>query len=238
MALRIAREEIYLPLPMGVGHVVSMYGKKTYLVPVEETRVPEWILVNLKDIGQKAAVRGLVIVDNCNINDLGRQIFEDGFNVVYSVWCGLTIRSGVTYLRFEHIIAVDFDLCWKDGKCYQKGSFNSFAIGNMTDKQKLYIDGKIKKLSLRHRINTVKLSQMNLLLQVLSIPKSECETKVKIFANDLVHALGLIRDYDEMDVGMVNRYCYLDIDEEQGCYLLVFDASRIFDCLKDSLEIH
>lgn len=119
MSLRIAREEVYLPLPISIDHAMSIKGKKDYLVPVDETRIPEWVLNELREIGAKATARGLVFIDS-DIDEFGAPTVEGGFGVAYSVLCGLAMKNGAPHIRMSRITPVDFNLCWKAGKFYQQ----------------------------------------------------------------------------------------------------------------------
>ena len=119
MSLRIAREEVYLPLPISIEHAMSLQGRKDYLVPVEETRIQERVLSELKEIGAKAAAIGLVFIDS-DIDESGAPTVEGGFGVAYSVLCGLAMKNGAPHIRMSHITPVDFNLCWKAGKFYQQ----------------------------------------------------------------------------------------------------------------------
>lgn len=106
MALRIVREEVYLPLPMGKGAVLDMAGEKEYFVPIAEINAPEDVLDELKGLGKRAAARGLVIQ-------------YGGSRVAYSVLCGLSSRNGVQHLHLRHVEPVNFGLYWEGGKFYQ-----------------------------------------------------------------------------------------------------------------------
>ena len=46
-------------------------------------------------------------------------IKEAGFEVIYSVHCGIAMKNGVPNLRMSHIELLDFGLWWKKGKFYQ-----------------------------------------------------------------------------------------------------------------------
>ena len=119
MSLRIAREEVYLPLPISIEHAMSMQGRKDYFVPVEETRIQERVLNELREIGAKAAARGLVFIDS-DIDESGVPTVEGGFGVAYSVLCGLAMKNGTQQIQMSRITPVDFNLCWKAGKFYQQ----------------------------------------------------------------------------------------------------------------------
>ena len=119
MALRIVREEVYLPLPMGKGAVLDMAGEKEYFVPIEEINAPEYVLDELKGLGKRAAARGLVI--QCSdTNDTADATEVHGESrVAYSVLCGLSTRNGVQHLHLRHVEPVNFGLYWEGGKFYQ-----------------------------------------------------------------------------------------------------------------------
>lgn len=119
MALRIAREEVYLPLPMGKGAVSDIEGKREYFVPIAEIYAPQGALNELKGLGKRAVARGLVI-QCCDTNDTARATeVYGGSRVAYSVLCGLATKKGIQYLHLRHIVPVDFGLYWEGGKFYQ-----------------------------------------------------------------------------------------------------------------------
>ena len=118
MALRIAREIVYLPLVIDGEHIQAMRGMKEYMVPIAETFTPKYVIDELMEIGNKSIARGLVI-QNCNIDEASASIEKIGLDVIYCVRCGLAMRNGVPHLRMSHIEPLDFGLCWKEGKFYQ-----------------------------------------------------------------------------------------------------------------------
>lgn len=119
MALRIVREEVYLPLPMGKGAVLGIAGEKEHSVPIAEICVSEDVLYELKGLGKKSVARGLVIQygDTHDIADATEV--HDRARVTYSVLCGLSTKNGVQYLHLRHIEPVNFGLYWEGGKFYQ-----------------------------------------------------------------------------------------------------------------------
>ena len=118
MALRIAREEVYLPLPVDGEHIQAMRGMKEYMVPIAETGIPKYVIDEFMEIGNKSIARGLVI-QSYDIDESGTSIEKIGLDVVYCVRCGLAMRNGVPYLHMSHIEPLDFGLWWKEGKFYQ-----------------------------------------------------------------------------------------------------------------------
>ena len=118
MALRIAREKVYLPLPIDGEHIQAMQGKKVYFLPISETCIPKCVINELMGIGSRAVARGLVIQDR-GLDGPKALIKEAGFEVIYSVHCGIAMKNGVPNLRMSHIELLDFGLWWKKGKFYQ-----------------------------------------------------------------------------------------------------------------------
>ena len=120
MALRIPREEYYLPLPMNGEHVRSMVGVKDYFVPVTETCIPDWVLNELRGMGNRSVANGLVV--EYNGIDKPDENEDDGiYHVAFSVHCVLTTKNGVPNVHLLHITPVKFGLCWVKGKFYQHG---------------------------------------------------------------------------------------------------------------------
>ena len=235
MSLRIAREEVYLPLPISIEHAMSMYGRKDYLVPLEETRIPEWVLNELREIGVKTAARGLVFIDS-GIEGSGVPTVEGGFGVAYSVLCGLAMKNGAQHIRMSRIMLVDFNLCWKAGKFYQQENPKGKEMKKPTNVQMSFLDKTARDLFAKHGITTAEFSRVNPFLQVFIIPTVVGEAKVKAFANDLFHSLNVLPDDETIAVAEANHYCALDVDNEQGCYLVVFNHPAIFDYPEDSPE--
>ena len=236
MSLRIAREEFYLLLPLSIDHAISMQGQKNYTVPIAETNIPDWVLNELKEIGAKAAARGLVIIDS-GVDSSGVPTVKGGFYVAYSVFCCLGMKNGVQQIRLSRIEPVDFNLYWKDGNFYQQDEPKERKQMNTpTRVQMAFLDKIARDVVSRHGITAAELSRVNPFLQALLVPMSVEESVVKDFANDLFHALRVLPDDDDMNVGESNYYCALDLDTEHGYYLVIFNHPAIFDYTKDSLE--
>ena len=235
MALRIAREEIYLPLPIDSEHIEAMQGKREYFVPVAETSIPKNVIDELMEIGNKAIARGLVI-QNCDIDDSDTSAENIGLDVIYYVRCGLVMRNGVSYLRMSHIEPLNFGLKWKEGKFYQYENRKEQAMKKPTQKQMAFIANVAQDLLVKHKITTADSSQANPFLLALLIPMSVGVTKVKAFANDLFHSLNVLPENETMNVAEANQYCAIDADEENGCYLVIFNHPAIFDYPENSPE--
>ena len=235
MSLRIAREDVYLLLPISIGHAISMWGQKSYSVPISETNVPDWVLDELKAIGSKAVARGLVIIDS-DIDRSGVPTIKSGFNAAYSVSCGLSMKDGVQCIHFSHIETVDFNLCWNSGKFYQIDEPKGDQMNKPTNVQMAFVDKIARDVASQHGITSAELSRVNPYLQALLVPMSVEEGVVKAFANDLFHALRVLPNDDIMSFGEANQYCALDVDEEHGCYLVIFNNPAIFDYPEDSPE--
>lgn len=236
MSLRIVREEFYLLLPISIDNAISMQGQKNYSVPVAETKIPDWVLNELKEIGAKAAARGLVIIDS-SIDSSGALTVKGGCNVAYSVFCGLFMKNGVQHIRFSHIETVDFNLYWKDGKFYQQVKLKERnEMNTPTRVQVAFLDKTVRDIVSRHGLTSAEIARVNPFLQAFIIPMSTEETAVVAFANDLFHALRVLPDYDLINVGEANHYCALDADEEHGSYLVIFNHPAIFDYPEDSPE--
>ena len=235
MALRIAREEVYELLPISIDHAISMQGQKDYSIPVAETNIPDWVLNELKEMGSKAAARGLVIIDS-GIDSTGAPTIKGGFNVAYSVLCGLSMKNGVQHICFSHIESVDFNLYWKSGKFYQQEYTPKVDLEKPTNVQMAFLDKIAIDLLTQHGIKSAEVSRANPFLQALLIPLSVTEAVVRAFANDLFHALKLLPDDDNLNLAEATPYCGLDIDEGRGYYLVIFNHPLIFDYPEDSPE--
>lgn len=235
MALRIAREEVYLLLPLSIDHAMSMHGRKEYSMPVEEADLPEDVLDELKDIGPKAVLGGLVVIDE-EIDSFGLPTVDDGFYVAYSVRCGLFMKEGKQHIRLSHIEPVDFNLYWKNGKFYQQNDPEDCDMGKPTNVQMAFFDRIASDLVSRHGITKANLSQANPFLMAFLIPMDVEEAKVCAFANDLFHALHVLPEDGKINIGEANLYCGLDADREMGNYLVIFNHPAIFDYPEDSPE--
>lgn len=235
MALRIAREEVYLLLPLSIDHAMSMQGRKDYLVPVAETDIPKYVLNELK--ASKAELGGLVVIDE-EIDSFGSQTVNDGFYVAYSVRCSLSMKEGVQNIRLTHIEPVDFNLYWKKGKFYQQKDSEYCIMGKPNNVEMAFFDRIARDLALRHGITSAKITQVNPFLMAFLIPLDVGEAKVCAFANDLFHALHVLPEEDKINVEEANHYCGLEADRGKGNYLVIFNHPAIFDYPEDSPEGH
>ena len=237
MSLRIAREEVYELLPISIDHVISMQGQKNYYLPVAETNIPDWVLNELKEMGSKAAARGLVIIDS-GIDSTGAPTVKGGFNVAYSVLCGLSMKNGVQHICFSHIEPVDFNLYWKSGKFYQQEYTTKVDLKKPTNAQMAILDKIAIDLLTQHGIKTAEVSRVNPFLQALLIPLTVGDAKIEAFANDLFHALNLLHGDEVLSIYEATDYCGLDVDKVEGHYLVIFNHPAIFNYPEDSPEGH
>ena len=235
MALRIAREEYYLPLPMRIEQIRSMDGVKDCFVPVAETSVPDWVLEELRGMGNRAIANGLVVEYN-GIEKPDENGVEGVHRVAYSVQCGLATKNGVSNLHLIHIVPVKFALCWVKGKFYQHGEDEEANMNVPTSEQVTSIFNLSHDLLIKYEIPSADRSQVNPFLFALIIPMTCQKARVKAFANDLFHALHLLPDEESMDVAQANHYCAFDADREKGCYLVIFNHPAIFDYPEDAPE--
>lgn len=235
MALRIVRENVYLPLPMGSGCIQSMKVAKDCFVSVDETLIPKWVLDELTELGSRAAARGLVIEDDGDASNV--ETVEIGNRVAYSVRCRLVKRNEVQQIHLSHIEPVDFCLCWgKDGKCYLPENAYESDITKPTAEQIASVANIVRNLLSKHKIESVDSSQANPYLLALIIPMSNDESRVKAFANDLFHELKMIPDDATLNVAESNHFCAFESDTERGNYLVIFNHPAIFDYPEDSPE--
>ena len=235
MALRIAREEYYLPLPMDSERVRSMDGVKDCFVPVAETRVQDWVLDELKGMGNRAIANGLVV----EYNGMGKPDengVEGSHRVAYSVQCGMAAKNGVSYLHLLRIVPVKFGLCWVKGKFYQYKEDEEVNMNAPTSEQMASVFNLARDLLVKHEIPSADRSQANPFLFAFIIPMTCQKSRVKAFANDLFHALHVLPEEESMDVAQANHYCAFDADREKGCYLVIFNHPAIFDYPEDSPE--
>ena len=105
-----------------------------------------------------------------------------------------------------------------------------------TNVQIAFLDKTARDLFAKHGITTAELSRVNPFLQAFIIPIAVGEAKVKAFANDLFHSLNILPDGETMAVAEANHYCALDVDNEQGSYLVIFNHPAIFEYPEDSPE--
>lgn len=105
-----------------------------------------------------------------------------------------------------------------------------------TQKQMASLDKTARDLFAAHKITEADISRVNPFLQAFVIPISQGKTKIKSFANDLFHKLGILMKTDSLDFGMANHYCGLDLDEGRGCCLVIFNHPAIYDYPEDSPE--
>lgn len=236
MALRIAREEVYLPLPMDSEQVWMLRGATECFMPIEETCTPKWVLDELVELGSRGSA-GLIIEDN-SIYLSNAEAKETDHRVVYSVQCRLTKQDGIQYLHLHHIVPVYLDLYWEGGKCYQREDRVGEGMNTPTTGQMAAIASVTQTLLSRHKITTADSSQVNPFLFALIIPISCGETVAKAFANDLFHTLNILPSEETIDIAEATHYCALDVDKAKGVYLVIFNHPLIFDYPEDSQEGH
>ena len=235
MALRIPREEYYLPLPMNGEHVRSMVGVKDYFVPVTETCIPDWVLNELRGMGNRSVANGLVV--EYNGIDKPDENEDDGiYRVAFSVHCGLTTKNGVLNVHLFHITPVKFGLCWVKGKFYQHGENEEVNMNVPSSDQMTSVFNLAHELLVKHEITSADRSQANPFLFALIIPMTFQKSHLQAFANDLFHALHVLPNEETMDVEQANHYCAIDADTKMGNYLVIFNHPAIFDYPADSPE--
>ena len=235
MSLRIVREDFYFLLPIDSEHVQSMKGAKDCYVPVSAVCAPKQVMDELDELGSRAAARGLVAEYN-DVDSTNEEALGSDDRVIYSVICRLVTKNGVRHVHLSHIEAVDFDLYWGDCGVYQRGFRNEDGMQVPTKRQMNILHDTAWELLESHKIKKADISQINPFLQALVIPKSEGEKRIKAFANDLFHTLGLLLDDGELDVGMSNRYCSFDVNDEHELYYIFFNHPAILGYSEDSFE--
>ena len=232
MALRIAREEYYLPLPMSGDHWQTIEEAKECLVPTSETQIPEWVLEELAGLGKRCAARGLVVfMDSDETGESGQS--KSTGHVEFSVMCGLVTDNGVQNIRMTHIEPVDFNLIYTDGKFYQVDTDDEGKP--ILSNRHIYQIAIISKgLLSKHGITSAIPARPNPFLFSLLIPKAEGRDCVKAFANELFHILNVIPEDETFDFGESNHYCGLVVDDDHDVYLIFFNHPEIFNYPEDS----
>lgn len=111
MSLRIAREEVYLPVVLDENHISAMHGIKSYTMPLSDVWLTDYSEEVLRSLDKGEAVRCLIIKYDNEQSDL---------DVVYNGCCGLTTKGDTEYLRVMQIEPIKLDLYLKGGKIYQR----------------------------------------------------------------------------------------------------------------------
>ena len=134
MALRIAREKMYVPLPVGVGKVFEMYGRQSVSMPIEEIVLPTELLPFLW-FGVKHRLRGLVVVEN-NLSPSELEMIIARFSechggketltagmieslhlcVPFSVQYNVRKCGEDCWIDMDDFKYLDFVLCWHNGR--------------------------------------------------------------------------------------------------------------------------
>ena len=237
MALRIEREEYYIPLPLNSQHIRSMDGVEEYFVSVSETSISACVVDELKELGSKVSVGGLVVeyngMEKPDVNGV-----EGTHRVVYSIRCGLAMKSGVLHLHLTHIEPLTFGLFWEDGKFFQEEDEDEVDMNTPTEEQLEKVSNIANDLLLKHGITKSEKAHVNPFLLALIIPMAYRESQVTAFANDLFHALHMLPDDVAINAAQESFYCAFGVDEEHGNYLVFFNHPEIFNYPEDSPEGH
>lgn len=134
MSLRLVREKMYIPLPMGIDDVFKIYAKSSYSLPVKEMNLTEAALLFLC-LGAKNRLRGLIVVDDnpltLELSDtislaskkICREMGLTNEMIRHLVGCALiSVRYEVRqrnkeyWLDMDDFKYLDFALCWHKGK--------------------------------------------------------------------------------------------------------------------------
>ena len=84
-------------------------------------------------------------------------------------------------------------------------------------------DDALTKMQKRHGIRDIELCGINPYCINVMVPLDYGDEKVKAFANDLFHELGLIDDEYDMDFSGCTSLCDLVKDEDKECYCVIFN---------------
>ena len=132
MSLRIVREKLYVPLPIGVDSVLDLYGKQSSSIPLEDVHLPEDYLP-LLHLG--VMERCLVVVEN-NLSSSELEDAVSKFNechdgkemltvelaeyldkcVVLSSRYKLRTSGEDCWIDMDNLKYLDFVLCWHKGR--------------------------------------------------------------------------------------------------------------------------
>ena len=133
MSLRIVREKIYVPLPIGIDKVLRFYGGQSVAIPLNGVCMSEDDLLPLR---HGAMLRGLVVVEN----DLPLSRLEavvEEFNARHGGMDVLTVEMAkcldkCALLSVRYKVRMDGRECWIDMDkfeyldfvlCWHKGMF-------------------------------------------------------------------------------------------------------------------
>ena len=84
-------------------------------------------------------------------------------------------------------------------------------------------DDALTKMRQKHGIRDMDINGINPYCFNVILPLKYGDKKVKAFANDLFHELGLLDEEDNMDFSGCAAFCDLVKDEEMGCYCVIFN---------------
>lgn len=91
-------------------------------------------------------------------------------------------------------------------------------------------DDALTKMRQKHGIRDMDINGINPYCFNVILPLKYGDKKVKAFATDLFHELGLIDEECEMDFSGCTSLCDLVKDEEMGCYCVIFNHHDLIDC--------
>lgn len=90
-------------------------------------------------------------------------------------------------------------------------------------------DDALDKMRARHGIGDIDLCGINPYCFNVIVPLEYGDDKVKAFATDLFHELGLLDEEDDMGFGDSTAWCNLCKDEDAGCYCVIFNHHDVVD---------
>ena len=91
-------------------------------------------------------------------------------------------------------------------------------------------DDALTKMRQKHGIRDMDINGINPYCFNVILPLKYGDKKVKAFATDLFHELGLLDEECEMDFSGCTSLCDLVKDEEMGCYCVIFNHHDLMDC--------
>ena len=126
MAVRIRREEKYIPLPVSMKHILAMKGKENYSVPLEDVCMSQEAFMSNEEL--PIALLGLAngITLKCLVVQLGDEKScgaEDVWTncARYCADCRMCEMDAMKQFKLSRIENVNFRLRWKHGKFYPVG---------------------------------------------------------------------------------------------------------------------
>ena len=91
-------------------------------------------------------------------------------------------------------------------------------------------DDALSKMQERHGISDVEVYGINPYCFNVMVPLEYGDEKVRAFATDLFHELGLLAEEYDMDFGVRTEVCDLVKDEEMGCYCVILNHHDVVGC--------